>query len=742
MADKPSQGSPLSISFREKVATVFTLLITLVMLLSVYLVTYQVKVTSLARAEESGRLLGKIIALSMGEDIIRGNLQSISYALNEFVKLEKIEYCLILDNMGRVMSSTDEQMLGRYFSDAWSRSALVSPEMSIRRAARGNRPVYDASVPIEIGGKRHALIRVGFTLGEELASIRNLLVYNLSLGLALILVGIFIAYAVSSTLLSPLNAIMNSIESMNRGDFSQKAHISSADEFEQLAISFNKLSNFLEKKGETDKFISQKLWESDPGLKHKHFSGKNIDAVVLYLELNRFSSFVERHSPSEAIDTLNAFFEQTTETIALSGGYIDKFGDASVAAVFPLISGDRWPAFLRAAFAALSARANLAAFNFKQAQLGLEGFDLRIGMASGRIIIGNIGTTGRSDFSALGQTVNAAKKAAESASLNNEFRPIATSELVRCAADFLAFNRIETQNSSFDLFSLQGFTNLAYFKEKLPNVSERGSLSIIKAFGLTESDDGIDFLEKCIEDPNGKYRLEAVKALAPALFYANARAEKILLNLIEKDEDQQLTALSVSVLGWKKDKKLVPVFSKLFEHSDDRVRANAVEACVPIDFPDKREIFKKLLKDRAPRVCANALLGLWLADDQETLSCLYSLLKADDAKKRASGAFAVYFLAASRRFRRMFPAYSEDSNFVILPIIENILQRLKAMLESSESSERFQALRAAGKIGYSQMAASIRELTEFETEPEIISLAHSILKEWESHNPPADSLAN
>ena len=733
------QNNRISISFRQKVAAIFTLLIAFVMLLSVYLVTHQVKKTSLKRAEESGRLLGRIIALSMGEDIVRDNLQAINYALKEIVQLEKIEYCLILDNFGRIISSTDNKLSGQYFSDAWSRSALTSPSLSIRRAVRNNKPVYDTSVPIRIGGKRHAIIRIGFTLDEELASIRNLLVYNLSLGIALILCGIFIAYAVSSTLLSPLNAILNSLEKMRKGDFTQQAHIRSHDEFEQLALSFNKLSSFLQSRKESENFTSKRLWEADNSLKRRHFSGKAIEAVVIHLELHRFSSYIERHSPSEAVDTLNSFFSHATFVIAESGGVIDKYGDGFITAIFPQNDDEPWPNFLRAAFAALATRSQLGQINFRQTQLGLEDLNLKIGIAAGEVIIGNIGTASRTDFTALGQPINQAKKASEYSRSGNNFKPVGTSELVKISSDFLNFSRHHDEKGNREnddeYFVLESFANLSYFSERLKDSSENGQKKIILALGLTETKEGLSALEEIIKTTaNHGLKLEAIKAMTADLLCEIPGTAEFLAGLIKEGHDAQAIAVATSVLSTGRKKENSDLFVDLFNHEDDRVRANAVEACIPIEFPGKRELFKKMLRDPASRVCGNALLGLWQLDDQETLACLYSMLKADDSAKRASGAFAVYFLAASRRFRRLFPAYSEDRGFVVLPIIENIVKRLKSMLESPETSERLQALRAAGKIGYSDLGDSIKELTEYETEPEILSLAHSILKEWEFHS--------
>lgn len=735
----------VSVNFRQKIATIFTLLITFIMLISVFLVTFQVKKSSLSRAEESGQMLGSIIALSMGEDIVRGNFQSVNYALKEFVRMRKIEYCLILDNFGKIISTTDEAISGQYFSDAWSRSALYSKGLSIRRASYNGKPVHDTTVPIIIGGKRHAIIRVGFTLDEEYESIRSLLAYNLSLGILLIIGGVFIAYAVSSTLLSPLNAILNSIDMMSKGNFSHQAFVKSSDEFEQLANSFNQLSDFLQTRHKREDLITQKLWETDSSLKKKHFSGKNVEAVVAHIELSRFAHFIERHSPSEAVDTINYFFEQVSEIVVSSGGVVDKFGDGFVTAIFPVIQNDNWPAYLRAAYATLTIRSRTNEFNFKQSLVGLENLNVKLGLASGKIIVGKIGTDLKNDFSVLGTPIIAARKASKHSNSGNSYRPVASINLVKMASDFLTFKQLdmpisEDSISDISLYTLTGFANLSFFKERIKSASERSGIKIIEAFGLTENDDGIDFLKSIIEKDDQEKKFEAIKALVPCLFSENMRAREMLINIIENpDQDPQTLALAVSTLGLTRDPNLMRYFTTLFDHKNDRVRANAVEACIAIDFPNKREVLKKMLEDAAPRVCANALLGLWLADDQETLGSLYKMLKADNSRMRASGAYAIYFLSLSRRFRRLFPAYSEEDNFTFLSIVENILNRLKAMLESPETSERFQALRALGKVGYRDFKGSISELIEYETEPEIISLAHSILQEWEYHEGSQES---
>ncbi len=725
-----------SVGFRQKIAVTFTLLIVFIMLITVYLVTIQIKHASLGRAENSGRLLGRMIALSMGEDIVRGNFQGIDYALKEFVKLKKIEYCLILDNHGRIISSTHPNSHGKYFSDAWSRTAMFSGDLSIRRARSGNTPVYDTSVPIVIGGQRYGMIRAGFTIDDEYDHIKNLLIYNLSLGLVLIIIGVFIAYGLSSTILAPLNSILRSIESISHGDYSTRTAIKSADELGELSSSFNRLATILHDREVTSNFITRKIFDQNPELAGRNPSGTRIEAVILHLELHRFNNFIDRTSPEESIETLNRFFSQTTEIIANAYGLIDKLGEGYITAIFPINRNDAWPAPLRAGFAALAARDNMNRFNFKAARLGLEEINMRAGLSHGEIVIGHIGTRSRSDFSAIGPRIASAREAGKQSNRRDNYRPVGDQSYASVARDYLTMSVMghdnESRDNETDYFTLTGFTNLSYFSEKLKSASQRGAISIIQAYGLTETPDGLACLKKLISSPDFTYRKEAIRSMSPFMFQQNSEAKEFLIELVKSTAIPGLKSVAVSILGLCRDKQLASFFAELFTDTDDRVRANAIEAYIPLEAGDKKERLKQLLDDKAPRVCANALLGLWLADDQQTLNCLYELLKSDSSGKRASAAFAVYFLAVSRKFRRLFPGHSEHSGMTTLPIIENIFKRLMAMLESRETSERFQALRALGRVGDpTNCRQKLIELLKDETDPETINCAHTIVSDWD-----------
>lgn len=736
MSNKTSKAIKyISLGFREKIAIILTLLITFIMLISVYLVTYQVKNASMKRALETGRMLGRMIALSMGEAIVRGNFRGVDYTLKEFVKLNKIEYCMITNNLGKIISSSNNHLNGKYFSDAWSRSAIYSKDLSIRRATINGIQIYDTSIPIIVGGNKYGIIRIGFSLEDEYKNIRTILLYNLTLGSILILLGLFIAYGMSATVLAPLNKVLNAIEALSKGDYSQKAFIEGTAEFADLSDSFNRLSLILNNQNSADNMNVKKNWQNRININPTFFSGKLSEAAILHIKISDFNSFIERHSPSEAIETINEFYNECCKIISESGGIIDKLCDGRIYAIFPIDENSKWPSDLKAVYSALLIRENLNVFNFNQAKLGLEQINVGSGVAFGKIVVGNIGPKGRQEFSCVGRTIDRAIEMSELSNAKNGFAPIVDRRISSASGSFLTLKPINVKSladgNTLEYFIVEGFTNLTYFKERFDTSDETDSKRFIQLFGLTSATDGLEVLISIIEDEDSKYRKNALRAISSFINRQNSDAKDFLTKFILECKEDNLRAMATMILGWKKDKELVPFFKSLVIDKNSRVRANALEACISLNFPDKKELFKNMLNDESPRVCANALLGLWISDDHETLSHIYTLLKSDNYKMRASAAYAVGFLASARKFRRLFPAYKEEKKFLLLPVIENIIKRLKLMLESAEKTERHQSLKAIAKIGGSDLIENIEQLIKEETSSEIISDAQNILSKWQ-----------
>lgn len=125
--------------------------------------------------------------------------------------------------------------------------------------------------------------------------------------------------------------------------------------------------------------------------------------AVLFCDIVGFTSYVETNSSSESIiNTLNTILRRVSGSIKLHHGAIDKFMGDSVMAIF------RDPA--DAVFAALDMQNHSADINGLRSRAGQDTLQLRIGIHWGEVVIGNVGTTERLDWTAIGDVVNTASR--------------------------------------------------------------------------------------------------------------------------------------------------------------------------------------------------------------------------------------------------------------------------------------------------------------------------------------------
>jgi len=142
-------------------------------------------------------------------------------------------------------------------------------------------------------------------------------------------------------------------------------------------------------------------------------AGESVQVTVLFSDIRNFTSISEKLSAHEVVEMLNAYFSRTTEPILAQGGMVNKFIGDAVMAIFgsPVRHADHARRALRAALQMAK-----EADDFKQwmrerfPDRGLPEFGIGIGVHSGVAVIGDIGSVKRTEFTAIGDTVNAASR--------------------------------------------------------------------------------------------------------------------------------------------------------------------------------------------------------------------------------------------------------------------------------------------------------------------------------------------
>lgn len=133
------------------------------------------------------------------------------------------------------------------------------------------------------------------------------------------------------------------------------------------------------------------------------------DVTVLFADVAGFTALAESMSLERVADMLSGFCRRVMEAVFAEGGTVDKFLGDGVMALFgaPLPMADH---AARAVRTALRIHGAMARWNEERIAAGLPALQARVGVNSGPVIVGDIGSPERSDYTAVGSTVNLAAR--------------------------------------------------------------------------------------------------------------------------------------------------------------------------------------------------------------------------------------------------------------------------------------------------------------------------------------------
>lgn len=136
---------------------------------------------------------------------------------------------------------------------------------------------------------------------------------------------------------------------------------------------------------------------------------RQAEATVLFADVVGFTALSEKSSPAVVAEVLEGFFNCSVDAIFREGGTLDKFIGDCVMAFFgaPMAQTDHAARGVRAAVEIQNA---LDEWNQKRAAEGKPGVRTRIALNSGPVVVGDVGSQKRVDYTVLGNTVNVAAR--------------------------------------------------------------------------------------------------------------------------------------------------------------------------------------------------------------------------------------------------------------------------------------------------------------------------------------------
>jgi len=247
-----------------------------------------------------------------------------------------------------------------------------------------------------------AIAAVSFLDGTEIPT------YALSvLALMGLCAGLLATMSSARTIAEPLDALRGALERVRDGDLDVGLAVDDGGEVGEVQAGFNDMVVGLrERRAIQDLFgrhvgreVARRALERGTGL-----SGEQADASAVFVDLVGSTAMAEVLPPGEVVDTLNDFFEVVVRTVDAQGGWVNKFEGDGALCIFgvPGIQPDHADRALRAA--------RLLALGLQALAERHPGLEAGIGVSSGRVVAGNVGTEARYEYTVIGPAVNEASR--------------------------------------------------------------------------------------------------------------------------------------------------------------------------------------------------------------------------------------------------------------------------------------------------------------------------------------------
>jgi adenylate cyclase len=330
-------------------------------------------------------------------------------------------YAVIVDGDGDVLAHLDESRIGTNLQSyvavqrAWatrgSGSVVARNESGVDRLF-----FYRALKNPSTSGRQPWVLLTEVDEAEEVAVLRGLQ-RQLYAGIAALFVSsLILAHQIAGSIDRPLTALKQLAFRIGQGELDARSDVSGRDLAGSLAASLDSMAAGLRERERVKEVFGRYIATqvSDRILKGDVTLGGEARVVsILFSDIRNFTAMAEDMTPQQVVSFLNAYFAEMVEAVFEQGGVLDKFLGDGMMAVFGSL-GDQPDHAVRAVRAALRMHETLTAHG-RDSRVRVR---MRVGVNTGEVLVGNIGSARRLEYTVVGDGVNTSSRVQ---ALNKEF---------------------------------------------------------------------------------------------------------------------------------------------------------------------------------------------------------------------------------------------------------------------------------------------------------------------------------
>ena len=413
MSDKKRSG--LLYSIRTKFLAIIVVFVALLMFGVMGLINRTVGDVVLDQGLEKAIAVARGVASSSADPLLTDDDLGLFTIIQGAAKTKGILYCTIVGNDDKVKAHSIIERSGKaYIKIPEEKNFRVEQEYKIKYyddPKFGN--AYDIEIPVTSARIRDAIgyVHIGISqsvIDEAVDRVNRYIRYFTLIGLA---VGGIGALLITGIIVKPVQILVESAKQIGKGNFDYQIDVKRKDEIGTLMNAFNEMSSGLKQKQVISesfgRYVAPEVLDMILTNKETWFKGRKTRVTVLFADIRGFTAYSERMDPENLIRHLNDYFTLMTEIIQKHRGYIDKFIGDCIMVVFGSPAHYDDHAFC-AATAALEMQEKLKAFNLQRSEKDQLG--IGIGINTGEVVAGNLGSFQKMEYAVIGDNVNAASR--------------------------------------------------------------------------------------------------------------------------------------------------------------------------------------------------------------------------------------------------------------------------------------------------------------------------------------------
>jgi class 3 adenylate cyclase len=324
-----------------------------------------------------------------------------------------------------------------YFLQPYTRPAGTKPiaeamkkgdQAAVQKFTKDGKNYFDVAVPIQkifkVRSKGSDVAEERqINLGEVHLSISEDIIANIVLVAAVKLVfitlgsliaGIILSLMLVNFLTNPIKFLMQGVRAIGEGNYDVAIKVKTRDELGELSAAFNSTAKSLKEKellkGAFSTYVSSTVMEQilkDPGKLSLH--GTRVRCTMLFTDIRGFTSMSETLEPEQVVSVINEYLTLQTDKVFKWEGLLDKFVGDCVMAVYGLPFPKQDDAY-RAVRTAMDMRDGLEKLNVIRKKRDQIVVGVGIGINTGDVVAGNMGSPQKMDYTVIGDNVNLAAR--------------------------------------------------------------------------------------------------------------------------------------------------------------------------------------------------------------------------------------------------------------------------------------------------------------------------------------------